>query len=101
MRYCQATLREGSLDRLLIVVLYSTRRDTVSFVGAPMSDSGSSLGMIFSLFCLSAVSTSLSGGLALSSGTSVFVGSTSWMPVVCGVDRQAPKKNGNQGRRPG
>jgi len=47
---------------------------------------------------LSAVSTSLSGSLALSSGTSVFVGSTSSMPVVCGVeiglDRQAPKKNG-------
>src|SRR4029077_14707218 len=93
MRYCQATLREGSLDRLLIVVLYPTRRDTVSFGGAPMSDSGSSLGMI-SLFCLSAVSTPVSGSLALSSGTSVFVGSTSWMPVVCGVDRQAPKKKG-------
>src|SRR5258705_3090699 len=97
MRYCQATLREGSLDRLLIVVLYSTRRDTVSFVGAPMSDSGSCLAMI-SLFCLSAPSTPVSGGLALSSGTSVFVGSTSWTPVVGGVeiglDRQAPETNG-------
>jgi hypothetical protein len=53
---------------------------------------------MISLFCLGAASASVSGSLALSSGMSVFGGSTSCMPLIggaeIGVDRQALKKNG-------
>jgi hypothetical protein len=45
LRYCQPETDGDSPARLLIIVLYSRRRDAMSFSGGLISDSGSSRGI--------------------------------------------------------